>query len=92
MTPLTATPKRSLVAGPAFIACASPFARLACYEMKESKSIIRLFVLLAVAVWVIFFSYRYTTEYGGLPRFIDHSLPALAVGAVLFWWFGKRKG
>jgi len=65
----------------------------------------QLLVLLAVAAWVIFYCYRFRAAYppalradGGIDLYIftgyilAHSLPALAFGAVLFWWFGKNKG
>jgi hypothetical protein len=58
----------------------------------------QLFVLLAVAAWVSFFTYRYSTQYSGVnlevftAYILAHSLPALVFGAVLFWWFGKSKG
>lgn len=57
----------------------------------------QLFVLLAVAAWVSFFTYRYCTQYPAVnlevftAYILAHSLPALVFGAVLFWWFGKSK-
>ena len=54
-------------------------------------------MLLAVAAWVSVFTYRYSTQYGSVnlelftAYILAHSLPALVFGAVLFWWFGKKK-